>query len=135
MKSIEVPYSYAWAKEQGCTKLTRPRAKRARGEGTRAHPDAAQRRRHVAEKIAAAGAAAIVGDGTGDIHAQPMASGFAHRIDALHGQAGQVLHSFTSVAAWPGQLRSYLEQMRRRIAESPGRPCCSPRSPEGERLA
>lgn len=83
--------------------LAGARAKRARGEGTRAHPEAAKRRRHVAEKIPAARAAAVVGDRTSHVHAHPMAASFAHRIDALHGQAGQVLHSFTSAAAKPGQ--------------------------------
>lgn len=84
----------ARARAQGC----------ACGERTGPHPEAAQRRRHVAEKIPTARAAAIVGDRARDVHAQPMAAGFAQWINALHGQAGQILHSFTSQAAEPGQF-------------------------------
>jgi len=81
------------------------RSQWAGGERTGPHAEAAERRRNVAEKIPAARAAAIVGDRARDVHAQPMAAGFAQWINALHGQAGQVLHSFTSVAAKPGQPR------------------------------
>ena len=72
-----------------------PRAKgRARGQGARAHAEArAEGRRDVAEKIAAAGAAAVVGDGAGGVGAEPVATGFAHRVDALHGETGQILHA------------------------------------------
>ena len=35
---------------------------------------------------------AVVGRGNGDIGAHPLAAGFAKRIDALHGETGQVLH-------------------------------------------
>ena len=90
---------------QGCAKLTGARAQRARGEGTRPHPEAAKRRRHIAEKIPAARATAVVGDRARDVRAQPVAAKLAHWIDALHGQAGQVLHSFTSAASKLGQSR------------------------------
>ena len=64
-----------------------------RGEGARAHAEArAERRGNVAEEVAAAGAVAVVGGGNGDICAHPLAAGFAKRIDALHGETGQVLH-------------------------------------------
>src|SRR5208282_4845680 len=74
--------------------LARPRAKgRARGQRAWAHAEArAERWRDVAEEVAAAGAAAIVGNGTGGIGAEPVAAGFTHRIDALHGETGQILH-------------------------------------------
>jgi hypothetical protein len=55
----------------------------------------AQWRGDVAEKVAAARAAAVVADGIGGIGAQPLAASFAERIDALHGEAGQVLHLFS----------------------------------------
>ena len=82
--------------------------RRARGEQTRPHPQArTERRRHVAEEISAGRAAAIARDRTGNIRSQPVAAGFAQRIDALHRQAGQVLHRFTSRAArrpaWRGR--------------------------------
>jgi hypothetical protein len=67
---------------------------RPRGERARAHAEArAERRRNVAKEIAAAGAAAIVGDRTGGIGAEPVSAGFAQRIDALHGETGQILHA------------------------------------------
>src|SRR5713226_4172400 len=66
----------------------RPRSQRAR-----AHAEArAKRRRHVAQGIAAAGAAAFVAECPGRVGAQPVASCFALRINALHGEAGQKLH-------------------------------------------
>src|SRR5579859_1286805 len=40
-----------------------------------------------------AGAAAVVRDGSGGIGAEPVAAGIAHRIDALHGETGQILHA------------------------------------------
>ncbi len=75
-------------------RLTRAGAeRRAGGERARAHAEArAERRRNVAEVVAAAGAVAVVGSGNGDIGAHPLAAGFAKRIDALHGETGQVLH-------------------------------------------
>jgi hypothetical protein len=66
---------------------------RARGEGARAQTKVrAERWGNVAEKVAAARAAAVVADGIGGISAQPLAASFAERIDALHGEAGQILH-------------------------------------------
>jgi hypothetical protein len=66
---------------------------RARSQRARTHAEArAERRGDVAEEVAAAGAVAVVGSGNGDICAHPLAAGFAKRIDALHGETGQVLH-------------------------------------------
>jgi hypothetical protein len=59
----------------------------------------AERRRDVAEKVAARRAATVVADGIGGIGAQPLAASFALGIDALHGEAGQILHFSPSVAA------------------------------------
>lgn len=126
------------AKGQVCTKSMGPRAQRwARGERTRAHPQTAERRRNVAQKIPAARAAAVVGARARDIRSQPVAAEFTHGIDALHGQAGQVLHSFTSVAAWPGQLPGKHPRTgaHRETAGAPWRPSAPPRSPEGEPMA
>ena len=75
----------AWARAERWT----------RGERSRAHPQAAERRGNVAKKIAAAGAPAVVADGIGGVGAQPMTACFAKRIDALHGEAGQILHWFS----------------------------------------
>ena len=74
--------------------LTGPRAqRRAGGEGAGAHAEArAERRGNVAKKIAAAGAVAVAAKESGGIGAEPVAAGFALRIDALHGKAGQKLH-------------------------------------------
>lgn len=67
--------------------------RRTRRERAGAHAEAgAEWRRNVAEEVAAAGAVAVVGSGNGDIGAHPLAAGFAKRIDALHGETGQVLH-------------------------------------------
>ena len=69
---------------------------RARGKRTRAHAEArAERRRDVAEEIAAAGAMAVAAEGRGEIGAQPVTASIALRIDALHGEAGHVLHLFS----------------------------------------
>ena len=74
--------------------LTGPRAqRRAGGEGAGAHAEArAERRGNVAKEIAAAGAVAVAAKESGGIGAEPVAAGFALRIDALHGKAGQKLH-------------------------------------------
>jgi hypothetical protein len=65
-------------------------------ERTRAHAEArAERRGNVSEEIAAAGAAAIAAERSGDIGAEPVTAGFALRINALHRKAGQVLHFFS----------------------------------------
>src|ERR1700730_4894662 len=67
---------------------------RARGEGARAHAETrAERRRDIAEEIAAAGAAAVVVDGAGGVGAEPVATGFTQWIDALHGKTGPRLHA------------------------------------------
>jgi hypothetical protein len=67
--------------------------RRARGEGAGTHAEArAERRGNGTEVVAAAGAVAVVGSGYCDIGAHPLAAGLAKRIDALHGEAGQVLH-------------------------------------------
>jgi hypothetical protein len=68
--------------------------RRARCERARAHAEArAERRGNVAEEVAAAGAAAVVGDGAGGICAEPMAAQVAQWIDTLHGKAWQILHA------------------------------------------
>lgn len=65
-----------------------------RGESAGPHAEAwAERWRNVAKHVAAAGAAAVVADRAGGVGAQPVAAGVACRIDALNGEAGQVLHS------------------------------------------
>jgi hypothetical protein len=38
---------------------------------------------------------AVAAEGSGGIGAEPVAAGFALRIDALHGEAGQELHSLS----------------------------------------
>jgi len=77
--------------------LARARAeRRARGEGAGTHAEArGERRGNVAEEVAAAGAMAVAAEGSGEIGAEPVTAGFAKRIDALHGEAGQVLHLFS----------------------------------------
>jgi len=35
---------------------------------------------------------AVAAEGSGEIGAHPLAAGFAERVDALHGETGQVLH-------------------------------------------
>ena len=35
---------------------------------------------------------AVAAEGSGEIGAHPLAAGVAERVDALHGEAGQVLH-------------------------------------------
>ena len=79
---------------------------RARGEGAGAHAETrAERRRDIAEEIAAAGAAAVVDDGTGGVGAEPVTAGFAQRIDALHGKTGQILHA-NSLSGQPALQRT-----------------------------
>ena len=78
----------------------------ARGEGARAHAEArAERRRDIAEEIAAAGAAAVVDNGTGGVGTEPVATGFAQRIDTLHGETGQILHA-DSLSGQPALQRT-----------------------------
>jgi len=75
--------SSAWAGTQG----------RARGEGAGAHAETwGERRGNVAEEIAAARAMTVAAEGSGEIGAEPVTAGFAERVDALHGETGQVLH-------------------------------------------
>src|SRR5438445_10493026 len=58
-----------------------------------AHPEArAERRRHIAERLTTTRAAPFVTKCTRGIRAQPVASCFALRVNALHGEAGQELH-------------------------------------------
>jgi hypothetical protein len=38
---------------------------------------------------------AVAAEGSGSIGAEPVAAGFALRIDALHGEAGQELHIYS----------------------------------------
>lgn len=67
--------------------------RRACSQRTRAHAEArAERRRHVAQGIAAARAPAFVAERPGSVGAQPLAACFALWINALHGETGQVLH-------------------------------------------
>jgi hypothetical protein len=42
---------------------------------------------------------AVVGSENGDIGAHPLAARFAKRIDALHGETGQILHLAPSESA------------------------------------
>jgi hypothetical protein len=68
--------------------------RRASGQRTRAHAESgAEWRRNITKHIATAGTAAVIGDGAGGIGAQPMTTRVALRIDALNGEAGQVLHA------------------------------------------
>ena len=81
----------------GTLRLTRTRAKRrARCEWTRPHAEAwSQRRRHIAQKIAATRATTIVADRSCGVGTHPLSASFALRIDALHGKTGQKLHVWT----------------------------------------
>ena len=94
----------------------RPRTQgRARGERPGTHAEArAERRRNVAEEIAAAGAAAVIGNGSGDIGAEPVTAGFALLIDALHREAGQILH-FLSLIGRKAQAGSGVTASRRQL--------------------
>src|SRR5580698_4710439 len=97
----------------------RTRAKRrTRSERAGAHAEArAERRRDVAEEVAAAGAAAVVSDGAGRIGAEPVAASVTQRIDALHGETGQILH-VDSLSGPPALRRRILARGR----SSLGRP-------------
>jgi hypothetical protein len=59
-----------------------------------------KRGRHGAQKVSAAGAAAVCAYWIADVGAKPTAAGFAFRIDALHRETGQILHRF-----FPGNHR------------------------------
>ncbi|HYL63313.1 MAG TPA: hypothetical protein VE077_11905 [Candidatus Methylomirabilis sp.] len=75
----------------------RARTQRRTGrKRTRAHAEArAERRRNSAEKIPATGAPAVGGDWAGGVGPEPVAASFAQRIDALHGETGQILHAIS----------------------------------------
>ena len=107
----------------------------------------AERRRHVAKKVPTGRATAVVSNGAGRVHAQAVAARFARRIDALHRQAGQVLHRFSSKATklgpsrrdmlpWPACSEARLYTLLRPVtaahARNYRRPSCSPRSREPE---
>jgi hypothetical protein len=89
----------------GCSARARAEG-RARGQGSGAHTEArAERWWDIAEEIAAAGAAAVVDDGTGGVGAKPVAAKVAHWIDALHGKTGQILHA-DSLSGQPALQRT-----------------------------
>jgi hypothetical protein len=75
--------------------LARTRAQgRTRAERTRAHSEPrAERRGNGAQKIPAARAAAIVDNGTSSVGPEPVTTRIAQRVDALHGESGQILHT------------------------------------------
>jgi len=105
--------------------LARAGAERwARGERAGAHAETRpERRRDVAEKVAAAGAMAVICRGGGHIGAHPLAAGFAKRIDALHGETGQVLHFPPSEAAKHSSIpRRPVRGQARKSLSSPSRP-------------
>jgi len=88
---------------------------RARGEGAGAHAEArAERRRNVAEEVAAAGTAAFASKRSGGIGAEPVTAGVAKRIDALHREAGQELHFF-SLRGRKAQVDSVVTVWRSRL--------------------
>lgn len=65
----------------------------------RAHAKAwPERRRNCTQKIAAAGAASFDADRGGGVRAKPVTTRFALWIDALDGEAGQILHSSSPAA-------------------------------------
>src|SRR5205823_8948178 len=104
----------------------RPRRQRgAGGGGAGARAEArAERRGDIAEGVAATGAAAVAAEGSGDIGAEPVTAGFALRIDALHREAGQVLH-FLSLRGRQAQAGSDATASRRqleKVLSSPSRP-------------
>src|SRR5437899_9515094 len=73
---------------------------RARSEGAGAHAEArAEGRRNIAQEFAAAGAAAFASKRSSGISTKPVTAGFAQRIDTLHREAGQILHSLSPEAA------------------------------------
>ena len=74
--------------------------RRAGGERPGAHAEArAERRRNVAEKVAAARAVAFGAKGGGAVSAEPVTAGCALRIDALHRKAGQIFHFLSILGA------------------------------------
>ena len=106
---MELPHRSPGARTQG----------RACRERPGAHAEArAERRRNVAEKIAATGTAAVIGSGSGDIGAEPVTAGLASRIDALHRKAGQIFH-FLSILG-PSPDASAARRQREKVQSSPG---------------
>jgi hypothetical protein len=57
---------------------------------------------------------AVAAEGSGGIGAEPVAAGFALRIDALHGEAGQKLHFF-SLRSRKAQVDSGAAILRSRL--------------------
>ena len=77
---------------------------RARGERAGTHAEArTDGRRNGAEKVTAAGTTPVAADGIHGLGAEPMTPGFAKWINALHGEAGQVLHVPPSGPHSPGR--------------------------------
>jgi hypothetical protein len=64
---------------------------------------------------------AVVGSGGGDIGPHPLSARFAERIDALHGETGQVLH-FDSLGGRKAQVKFFaaIKLSREKFAEPPG---------------
>jgi hypothetical protein len=80
---------------------------RTRRERAGTHAEArAERRRNVAEEVAAAGATAINTKRSGHIGTEPLTAGFAKRIDALHREAGHILH-FLSLSAASSRVSEF----------------------------
>jgi hypothetical protein len=111
--------------------LARTRSKRRpRGERARAHAEArAERRRHVAQHVTAARAAAVINDRAGSVGAQPVAAQIALGIDALNGEPGQILHDLFPSEAFSGHPtadKALFPPKARRWRELwPGRPVVS----------
>jgi hypothetical protein len=57
---------------------------------------------------------AVAAEGRGEIGAEPVAAGVALRINALHGEAGQVLHLF-SLSGRKAQAGSWCERVAPRL--------------------
>jgi hypothetical protein len=85
---------------------TRPRTeRRSRSQRTWTHAESrTQWRRNIAQRIAAARATPFFTKCARGVGAQPVASRFALRIDALHGESGQKLH-IVSLSATGAFLR------------------------------
>jgi len=87
---------------------------RTGGEGTGAHAEArAERRRNIAQEIAAAGATAFGAERSSSIGTEPVTAGFAQRIDTLHREAGQILHSLS-----PRRRKARISLEARRVVRS-----------------
>ena len=78
--------------------------RRAGGERPGAHAEArAERRRNVAEKIAATGTAAVIGSGSGDIGAEPVTAGCAFHFLSILG-AGRRCERFAAATRKSSEL-------------------------------